>query len=128
MDIALHLIAQETLRLMKTLLEQSKSLALSVVEKAKVRKGLLLGVAMFFVFQLYFVRELFAAELLFGLGFAILLAVGGLAYLVGSLGERGLDFAEVGIRVIGDSARRSFSALEEISRKQFRHPRSESAQ
>jgi hypothetical protein len=34
----------------------------------------------------------------------------------------------VGIRVIGDSARRSFSALEEISRKQFRHPRSESAQ
>jgi hypothetical protein len=113
---------------MKTLLEQSKSLALSVVEKAKVRKGLLLGVAMFFVFQLYFVRELFAAELLFGLGFAILLAVGGLAYLVGSLGERGLDFAEVGIRVIGDSARRSFSALEEISRKQFRHPRSESAQ
>jgi hypothetical protein len=113
---------------MKTLLQQSKSLALSIVEKAKVRKGLLLGIAVFFVLQLYFVRELLAAELLFGVGFAILLAVGALAYLVGSLGERGLDFAEVGVRVIGDSARRSFSALEEISRKQFRHPRSESAQ
>jgi hypothetical protein len=113
---------------MKTLLEQSKLFALSIVEKAKVRKGLLLSVAIFFVFQLYFVRELLAAELLFGLGFAVLLALGGLAYLVGSLGERGLDFAEVGVRVIGDSARRGFSALEEISRKQFRHPRSESAQ
>jgi hypothetical protein len=113
---------------MKTLLQQSKSLALSIVEKAKVRKGLLLGIAVFFVLQLYFVRELLAAELLFGVGFAILLAVAALAYLVGSLGERGLDFAEVGVRVIGDSARRSFSAIEEISRKQFRHPRSESAQ
>jgi hypothetical protein len=113
---------------MKTLLQQSKSLALSIVEKAKVRKGLLLGIAVFFVLQLYFVRELLAAELLFGVGFAILLAVAALAYVVGSLGERGLDFAEVGVRVIGDSARRSFSALEEISRKQFRHPRSESAQ
>jgi hypothetical protein len=50
------------------------------------------------------------------------------AYLVGSLGERGLDFAEVGVRVIGDSARRGFSAIEEISRKQFRQARSESAQ
>jgi hypothetical protein len=113
---------------MKKLLEQSKSLALSIVEKAKVRKGLLLGTAVFFVLQLYFVRELLAAELLFGLGFAVLLAIGALAYLVGSLGERGLDFAEVGIRVVGVSARRGFSALEEISRKQFRHPRSESAQ
>jgi hypothetical protein len=113
---------------MKTFLEQSKSLALLIVEKAKVRRGLFVGFAIFFVFQLYFVRELVAAELLFGLGFAVLLAVAALAYLVGSLGERGLDFAEVGVRVIGDSARRGFSAIEEISRKQFRQTRSESAQ
>jgi hypothetical protein len=113
---------------MKTLLEQSKSLALLIVEKAKVRRGLLLGVATLFVFQLYFVRELLAAEVLFGLGFAVLLALVAVAYLVGSLGERALDFAEVGVRVIGDSARRGFSALEEISRKQFHHPGSESAQ
>jgi hypothetical protein len=113
---------------MKELLEQCKSVVLSIVEKAKVRKGLLLGIAVFFVLQLYFVRELLAAELLFGLGFAVLLAIGALAYLVGSLGERGLDFAEVGIRVVGVSARRGFSALEEISRKQFRQTRSESAQ
>jgi hypothetical protein len=113
---------------MTTFLEQSKSSALLIVEKAKVRKGLWLGVAIFFVFQLYFVRELLAAELLFGLGFAVLFSLVALAYMVGSLGERGLDYAEVGVRVIGDSARRGLSALEEISRKQFRHPRSESAQ
>jgi len=113
---------------MKTVLEQSKVFALAVIEKAKVRKGLLLGIGILFVFQLYFVRELLAAELLFGLGFAALLLVAGLAYLVGSLGERGLDYAEVGVRVIGGSARRGLSALEEISRKSFRHPGSESAQ
>ncbi|HSY57928.1 MAG TPA: hypothetical protein VK795_00130 [Terriglobales bacterium] len=113
---------------MKMLLGQIKTVAISIVEKAKVGKGLLAGLAVFFVFQLYFVRELLAAELLFGAGFGVLLVLGGLAYLVGSLGERGLDFAEVGVRVIGDSARRGFSALEEISRKPFRHPRSESAQ
>lgn len=107
---------------------QVKTIAQSAVEKAKVRKGLMACIAIFFVFQLYFVRELLAAELLFGVGFAILLALGGLAYFVGSLGERGLDFAEIGVRVIGDTARRGFNSLEEISRKPFRHPRSESAQ
>ena len=65
---------------MKTFLEQSKSLALLIVEKAKVRRGLLLGVATLFVFQLYFVRELLAAELLFGLGFAVLLALVAVAF------------------------------------------------
>ena len=113
---------------MKKVFGDLKSMAVTIVEKAKLRKGLMAGVAVFFVFQLYFVRELIAAELLFGVGFAILLVLGGLAYLVGTLGERGLDFAEVGVRVIGDSARRGFSSLEEISKKAFRQPRSESAQ
>src|SRR5215472_878849 len=113
---------------MKTFWEQSKAVALAMVEKAKMSKGLLLVIAAIFVFQLYFVRELLAAEMIFGLGFAALLGLGALAYVVGSLGERGLDYAEVGVRVIGESARRGFNALEEISRKQFRHPRSESAQ
>ena len=113
---------------MKKVFGDLKSFAVTAVEKAKLRKGLMAGVAVFFVFQLYFVRELIAAELLFGMGFAILLVLGGLAYLVGTLGERGLDFAEVGVRVIGDSVRRGFSSLEEISKKAFRQPRSESAQ
>jgi hypothetical protein len=113
---------------MKKALGDVKSFASAAVEKAKLRKGMLLAVAILFVLQLYFVRELLAAELLFGLGFGVLLALGAIVYLVGAVGERGLEWAEVGVRVIGHTARRGYTNLEEISRKPFRHPRSESAQ
>lgn len=113
---------------MRSFLGIMKSHLGAVAEKAKVRKGMLSIVAVLFIFQLYFVRELAAAELLFGLAFAALLALGGLAYLVGLVGERGLDLTESGIRVLAESARRGYTNLEEISRKPFRHPRSESAQ
>jgi hypothetical protein len=66
--------------------------------------------------------------LLFGMGFAVLFCLGLMIYAIGALGERGLDVAEVGVRVISNSARRSYASLEEISRKPFRAPRSESAQ
>ncbi|MFZ3217431.1 MAG: hypothetical protein WA192_15335 [Candidatus Acidiferrales bacterium] len=100
---------------------------LGIVEKAKVRKGLLSIFAILFLFQLYFVRELLAAELLFGMGFALLMLLGGIFYLVGAIGERGLDWMEVGVRVTANVARRGYAGLEELSRKPFRHPRSESA-
>ena len=99
----------------------------SIGEKAKVRKGILSAIAILFVLQIYFVRELLAAELLFGMGFAILFCLGLLVYAVGAIGERGLDVAEVGVRVISNSARRGYANLEEISRKPFRRPHSESA-
>ena len=113
---------------MKTQLETAQAFIVGIGQKAKVRRGLLSAVAVFLVLQMYFVRELLAAELLFGLGFAFLLMLGGLFYLVGSVGEKGLDWAEAGVRVISSSARRGYAGLEEISRKPFRHPRSESAQ
>jgi hypothetical protein len=65
------------------------------------------------------ILELLAAELLFGLGFVVLLVAAALSYLVGSAGERGLQFAEVGVRLIRDSARHGLSNLE-INRKPFR--------
>jgi hypothetical protein len=104
---------------MRKLLGEIKTLAISFFEKAPARKGMMTVVAVFFVLQFYFVRELLAAELLFGLGFAVLLVVGGLSYLIGSAGERGLELAEVGVRVIRDSARRGFSNLA-INRNPFR--------
>lgn len=113
---------------MKKVWGQLKSSVSPFTENARFRKGLWFGVAGFFVFQLRFVRELLAAELLFGLGFALLLLLGGIFYLVGAIGERGLDIGEAAVRVIADSARRGYSSLEELSRKPFRHPRSESAQ
>jgi hypothetical protein len=99
-----------------------------IAEKAKVRKGVLSILAGFFVLQIYFVRELLAAELLFGMGFAVLFCVGLMIYAVGAIGERGLDMAEVGVKVISNSARRGYASIEEMSRKPFRNPRSESAQ
>jgi hypothetical protein len=113
---------------MKNGLGRAKAVVAAIVGKAKDRTGMLSVVGIVFVLQLYFVRELLAAELLFGLGFAVLFVVGAIIYLVGALGERGLDFAEVGIRVISETARRGYIGLEEFSRKPFRHPRSESAQ
>lgn len=113
---------------MNTVLGNLKSLGTKLAESIKVRKGLVAVIAAILVAQMYFVRELLAAELLFGLGFAVLLAFAGLFYAIGAIGERGLDWTEVGVRVITDSARRGYASLEEISRKPFRHPRSESAQ
>ena len=99
-----------------------------LLEKAKVRKGMVSIFAVFFVLQIYFVRELLAAELLFGMGFAVLFCLGLMIYAVGVLGERGLDVAELGVRIISNSARRGYASLEEVTRKPFRDPRSESAQ
>lgn len=99
-----------------------------IVEKAKVRKGLILALGAFIVLQAYFVRELLAAEALFALGFAVLFVLAVFFYFVGALGERGLDLAESGVRVLAGPARRGFSMVEEISRKPFRHQHSESGQ
>ena len=113
---------------MKSVLEKAKDLTNKLVANPKIRYTTLSVVAVLFFFQLYFVRELLAAELLFALGFGVLFALSGLLYLIGAISERGFDWTEVGVRVIASSARRGYAVLEEISRKPFRHPRSESAQ
>jgi hypothetical protein len=113
---------------MKNPMGDLKTAVVAMVEKAKVRKGMISVLAILFVLQLYFVRELVAAELLFGLAFGALLALGAIIYLAGALGERGLAFAEVGIRVISETARRGYNGLEYFSRKSLRQARSESAQ
>jgi multisubunit Na+/H+ antiporter MnhG subunit len=101
--------------------------ARDLIRKAKVRKGLVSVVAAFFILQLYFVRELIAAELIFLMLFLAILAVVGASYLLGTIGERGLEWTEVGVRAIAGSAKRGYVALEEVSKRPFRHPRSESA-
>jgi hypothetical protein len=112
---------------MKTVLARLETLSKDLIRKAKVRKGLVSVVAIFFILQLYFVRELIAAELIFGLLFLAILALVGVSYVLGTIGERGLEWAEVGVRAIAVSAKRGYMALEDVSKRQFRHPRSESA-
>jgi hypothetical protein len=113
---------------MKRHMETLRSTITQIGEQARVRKRMLSILAAIFVLQIYFVRELLAAELLFGMGFAVLFFLGLTIYLVGALGERGLGVAEAVVRVISKSARHGYASHEEIGRKSFRHPRSESAQ
>ncbi len=115
---------------MRAIWERVKESVSAAARKPKVRNRALTILAVFLILQIYFVRELLAAELLFGLAFAVLLAFGALFYVVGAIGERGLDWTEAGVRAIAPYARRGYVALEDLSRKSFRnpHPRSESAQ
>jgi hypothetical protein len=93
-----------------------------------LRNWIWAAVVVVIALNIYFVRELFAAELLFGLLIGSLLLVGFVFYLVQQAGELGLAWARPAVRVLAQTARRGWSQLEEISRKPFRHPRSESAQ
>ena len=113
---------------MSPFLQKVRYFSAVTLEKTKERKGLMAVLTVLVVFQLYFVRELLAAELLFGIGFAFLLLLGVIFYAVGALGERAFDGMEAGVRVVGHSARRGYARMEEFSKKPFRHPRSESAQ
>ena len=113
---------------MKISLEDVKASFAALAQKAKMKKGAITIVAIFFILQIYFVRELLAAELLFGMGFAVLFVMGLIFYMIGTLGERGYYLGEAGARVIASSARRGFDSLEEVSRKGFRGAASESAQ
>jgi hypothetical protein len=109
------------------MLDELKKMAGDAWQNRKIRNRVIWGVAIFVVLQLYFVRELIAAELLFGMLFAFALALTGLFYVVGTIGMKGLDWTEMGVRVVATTARRGYSTLEEISKKPFRHPHSESA-
>jgi uncharacterized membrane protein (UPF0182 family) len=112
---------------MKTVLAGLETFAKDLIRKSKVRKGLFSVAAAFFVLQLYFVRALIAAELIFVMLFVMLLAIVAISYVLGAIGEQGLEWTEVGVRAIAVSAKRGFAALEEVSKRPFRHPRSESA-
>ncbi|MGH9735319.1 MAG: hypothetical protein ACRD8A_12110 [Candidatus Acidiferrales bacterium] len=94
----------------------------------RLSKSIIAASVIFVVLQLYFVQELIAAELLFAIAFVALFLLGLLFYTLGTIGERSFNLAEVGVRAFAVVARRGYAAMEEISRKPFRHPRSESAQ
>jgi hypothetical protein len=118
----------EDTELMKIVLAELKNYANAFWQNKPVRKRAGWALAVFLVLQLYFVRELIAAELLFGMLFVFLFVLATLSYVVGTIGMNGRSWAEAGARVVATSARRGFGTLEEISKKPFRHPHSESAQ
>jgi type IV secretory pathway TrbD component len=77
--------------------------------------------------QIYFVRELLAALLLFAIGFVILGGIALVVYLVNQAGQHSLAWVEPRTRFVTETARRGWVALEELSKKPFRRPRSEPA-
>jgi UPF0716 family protein affecting phage T7 exclusion len=91
-----------------------------VWKEKKFRKWLLLVVAAFVALQIYFIQEMLVA-LMFFTGVFILCALAALAfYLIDKAGQWGLGWA-------GQQMRRGLTAAEEVSKKQLRHPRSETA-
>jgi hypothetical protein len=96
--------------------------------RQKLNRAIWCIVGIILILQIYFVRELLAAELLFGIGFAVLFFIGAIVYAVVRAGERGLTWAESRARVLALTTRRGLGTLAEINKKPFRHPRSESAQ
>lgn len=112
---------------MKKILGQLKPLFVKFAENPKVRKRAAIFTAVFLILQIYFVRELIAAELLFFLGFVVCLALAGIFYVVGTIGERGFDLVEAGVRAASGPTRRGWAVLEDFSRKSLRPTRSESA-
>jgi hypothetical protein len=113
---------------MKIVVAELKKQAMAFWQNKPLRNRTGWGLAIFFVLQMYFVRELIAAELLFGMLFLGLFSIASLFYVVGTVGIEGRSWAEAGARVVATSARRGYSTVEEISKKPFRHLRSESAQ
>jgi hypothetical protein len=95
--------------------------------KAQLRRSLWWAVGIAVVLQMYFVRELIAAEIIFGVFFVGLFFVASAIYLVARLGEQGLRWSESGVRWFGNSARRSGSAWEYFTRKSPARANSESA-
>ena len=92
-----------------------------VFSERKARKGLWLALGAFVALQIYFVQELLVAFLLFTGIFIVCAIIALVMYLVDRASRWGLDLA-------GEQAKRAFVAAEEISKKQLRRPRSETAQ
>jgi uncharacterized membrane protein (UPF0136 family) len=93
----------------------------TVYSEQKARKWLWIAIGVMGALQIYFVRELLAAFMLFTGVFIICAMVALVLYLIDRASQWGLDLA-------GQQAKRALVAAEEISKKQLRRPRSEPAQ
>jgi hypothetical protein len=96
-----------------------------VFKEKNTRKWLWLGLAAFVALQIYFVQELLAALMLFTGVFVVLALVALVLYLVDRAGQWGLGWAGAHARPAAQMARRGLTAVEDLSKKPFHRPRSE---
>lgn len=119
---------------MKTLLQRIRETVGAV--SPKTRRRVVWALAVIAILQAYFVRELIAAELLFGMAFAAIFLFVAICYTLGSAWEYAVVWGEAGVRAVATTARRGYVALEyvgtgvmeSISKRQDRHQHSGSAQ
>lgn len=97
-------------------------------EHKNILSAAVMTVAGLLVFEFYVLRELLAAELLFGLAFAVLSSLAAMFYLIGVACERGFDRTETHVHFLIGSVRRTVNLLEMPTAKAFvhqhRHPES----
>jgi uncharacterized membrane protein len=94
----------------------------------KARKWMWVGLAAFVALQIYFVQEMLAALILFTAIFLIFAIVALVIYLVEWAGQWSIGWAGERARPAMQLVRRGWALAEDVSKKQFRRPRSETAQ
>jgi cytosine/uracil/thiamine/allantoin permease len=99
-----------------------------IFSEKKARKWMWVGLVAFVALQVYFVQEMLAALMLFTGVFVIFALIALVLYLVDRAGQWGLGWAGQRARPALQLARRGWAAAEDLSKKPFRRPRSETAQ
>ncbi len=98
-----------------------------VWKEGKARKWVLLGLVGFLALQIYFVQEMLALLMLFTGFFVVVALLALILYSVDRAGQWGLGWAGQRARPVAQLARRGWAAAEDISKKSFHRPRSETA-
>jgi hypothetical protein len=99
-----------------------------MLSEKKARKWMWAGLAAFVALQVYFVQEMLAALMLFTGVFVIFAIVALAIYLLDRAGQWSLGWAGERVRPAILLARRGLTLAEDLSKKPFRRPRSETAQ
>lgn len=93
----------------------------------KARKWLWIGLAAFAALQIYLVRELVAAMVLFSIMFVVVAIAALVIYLFDRAGQRTLEWAEPQTARAAQAARKALQRAEELSKKQLHRQRSQTA-
>jgi hypothetical protein len=94
------------------------------INENKARKWMWGGLLALAALQAYFVQELLAALMLFAVGFALIAMAALGLYLADRAGQWGFGWIGQHSRPALQLARRGWTLVEEISKKQFHRPRS----
>ena len=99
-----------------------------MVSEKKARKWMWAGLGALVALQIYFVQEMLAALILFAGVFVLVAAIALAIYLVDRAGQWSIGWAGERARPAMQLARRGWALAEDLSKKPFRRPRSETAQ